>query len=1016
MADEAARRALHGGEGVHAAVNGLLHVPLKLGSGLLRIIACQRLKRHGGHVGLRRVAGVGPAAVVKLCVEKVLYQRFARYGALHAAGGLGKLILAAVQRKKRVYHAAETLLFNIVHIVQRGCEVVPGEVGRVHADGGQGENEAGVIRGLTGAEAAALVGVGGDIVLDGLEVFLGHIAPAARQTEDQPLASEGRERIVLIVQNIVAGDGIDIQRLLPRLDELGISALRLEERVAVGDAALVGETERVIRRARRGDLISACGGADGIDELYHVLNGRGLCHAGDLRVIVSIEEGDVRVVSDVIARHDDVGDAAVDGVHPAGVFAPVLIAERRAVGPRDAGDEAAAGCAVAVFGKRAGEHVVHRRAVGKVVVFRAEPHAAVIAEREAGAQTLVNGLVRAGRGAGDGQGDGYGLLIEKLELFIVGVLLGILAVYLAGEPARHSDGLVLLIARDKKVFMAYDLGVAGLEGAPLFRGLPAVHRHGHYALPGHGGVVIRPHDGVAVALRRLKEGVQVRGYIAGVGVRVLYAVKIVRLDKRHQRDLPVDIGRIQRLDGDGDIARGADAGRLVGDGDSQRHVNGLFARQGADHRHARGVVDVGRDDDALVAAGDGDGLILAVHAEVGRRREADVVDDVAGIKRIAGDDVAQTGGAQPRVQLLLQLVLEDLVGVSLAALDNDGEGLFIADVVHAVAHERGRESDTLIKAFGAYRYGVGRGVAPCRGRADLYELFVGRGPRHGIPDVKHRIVIAALAGIGVLLRRMLIQRDRVAYLRRHRQAPGGGFELRPDPVAVPAESGAQTLFHGCALAAENKGHVKGNGAAGHRGIEVVAYLPVRRDGGKIAAVMRGLLHGDLYASEVLILKKLVNGGAGVLIRVVVGGEAAGEAVHGLRQIVLCLRGLGGIDRDGIFARLGLIGGRVGHGHGELHNGAAGGWELCDLRRAAGDIHKAGRAFIFRRPARAGCGKRKRSCALYGVKLLYRGGNGRERLVEGRFLPHGIDGVCLTVVIIPAVILAVYGGDSSCGVR
>ena len=308
-----------------------------------------------------------------------------------------------------------------------------GDVCHVAARRGQREDQAGVVGRALYVETAAVVDVFIHVLFNGFVILAGDVASAAGETEYQPFAAESGQLFIVVLLNVVAGDRVDVKLLLVVLYYCRIGALGLKESVAVRDLALVRLTQTVVGLARGGDLIRTvlCDGADSVNELYDVVRRIRRGHAGELCVVVGIEEHDVVAVFKVVLRHDDIGYRTVDGVHPAGVFAAVFLAEHAAVRPDNAGHKAAADSAVAVLGKCSAEHIVDGHAFVELVIFGAEPHAAVVAEREADGQVFVVGLIGSGVGAGDGEFDRDRLTVEQLEELIVGVELCVLAVGLA---------------------------------------------------------------------------------------------------------------------------------------------------------------------------------------------------------------------------------------------------------------------------------------------------------------------------------------------------------------------------------------------------------------------------------------------------------------------------------------------------------------------------------------------------------------------------------------------------------
>ena len=173
--------------------------------------------------------------------------------------------------------------------------------------------------------------------------------------------------------------------------------------------------------------------------------------------------------------------------------------------------------------------------------------------------------------------------------------------------------------------MADHAGIGRAEQPPLLAFRPAVHRHGDDAAAGQVCMVIHP-DELAVRIQiRLLEGVQVGENVLFVRVGVADAVKVVRLDLGHERELRVDLRLRERLDFDHEITRSSDAAVGI----RERHRDGdvlcRLAGQRAVDGRTRGVVHIRRHDGVFIAARDGHGGVLAVHAEVARGREMNII-------------------------------------------------------------------------------------------------------------------------------------------------------------------------------------------------------------------------------------------------------------------------------------------------------------------------------------------------------------------------------------------------------
>ena len=220
---------------------------------------------------------------------------------------------------------------------------------------------------------------------------------------------------------------------------------------------------------------------------------------------------------------------------------------------------------------------------------------------------------------------GHRLTAQRLEVRVVRITCGVLAERLARELTADRDGLVLRGAGHEQVLVADHAGIGRAEQPPLLAFRPAVHRHGDDAAAGQVCMVIHP-DELAVRIQiRLLEGVQVGEDVLCVRVGVADAVKVVRLDLGHERELRVDLRLRERLDFDHEITRSSDAAVGI----RERHRDGdvlcRLAGQRAVDGRTRGVVHIRRHDDVFIAARDGHGGVLAVHAKVARGREMNII-------------------------------------------------------------------------------------------------------------------------------------------------------------------------------------------------------------------------------------------------------------------------------------------------------------------------------------------------------------------------------------------------------
>ena len=201
----AAGRARHLGKRAVGLLHGAQPGQRLVHSGLHRfvglVVGSKRLDGHGGHVHVIR--GVGavdvPRAAVLLQRQDGLHQRVAGHA---ACGG----IAVAVQGDQRPYRTVGALPLDVLHIVQTGQQIEAAHIGDILADGRQGQDQPGVVRGLITVEP---VGGGVDLGLDVghsvVVVALRHGAAAAGQADGQPLAADAAHDGRALAGQIVAG-------------------------------------------------------------------------------------------------------------------------------------------------------------------------------------------------------------------------------------------------------------------------------------------------------------------------------------------------------------------------------------------------------------------------------------------------------------------------------------------------------------------------------------------------------------------------------------------------------------------------------------------------------------------------------------------------------------------------------------------------------------------------------------------------------------------------------------------
>ena len=175
----------------------------------------------------------------------------------------------------------------------------------------------------------------------------------------------------------------------------------------------------------------------------------------------------------------------------------------------------------------------------------------------------------------------------------------------------------------------------------------------------------------------------------------------MRPDRSHKRELRVDLLLRERLDGDQEAARGRHAAVAVRDRHRDGDILGSLTGQRAVDLRTRGIVHIRRHDGVGIAARDGHGGVLAVHAEVVRGREMNVIGcEIPAVALREGQTrhgVAQAAvGCKGRVELCKQL----LAHVGLLPLDGDGKHLADGDglllrICELEGHGRG-EGDGLV--------------------------------------------------------------------------------------------------------------------------------------------------------------------------------------------------------------------------------------------------------------------------------------------------------------------------------
>ena len=418
---------------------------------------------------------------------------------------------------------------------------------------------------------------------------------------------------------------------------------------------------------------------------------------------------------------------------------------------------------------------------------------------------------------------GHRLTAQRLEVRVVRITCGVLAERLARELTADRDGLVLRGTGHEQVLVADHAGIGRAEQPPLLAFRPAVHRHGDDAAAGQVCMVIHP-DELAVRIQiRLLEGVQVGENVLCVRVGVADAVKVVRLDLGHERELRVDLRLCERLDFDHEITRSSDAAVGI----RERHHDGdvlcRLAGQRAVDGRTRGVVHIRRHDGVFIAARDGHGGVLAVHAKVARGREMNIIGcKILAVALREGQTrhgIAQAAvGGKARVELCQQILAHG----RLLSLDGDiedlahGNGLLLR-VRELEGHGRG-EGDGLVLCGRLDHADIG-----VKERVRRLLVFVADGDRRrvtGRPG-NERPPLAVDD-----LRQRQILREQVRVLPGGAQALGGELarDLGRDRIAhalhVPADDDRDLQCLGRAGLAERKRDVVAAVVHERRGVRV----------------------------------------------------------------------------------------------------------------------------------------------------------------------------------------------------
>ena len=675
---------LHGAEPGQRLVHSGLHRFVGL------VVGSKRLDGHGGHVHVIR--GVGavdvPRAAVLLQRQDGLHQRVAGHA---ACGG----IAVAVQGDQRPHRTVGALPLDVLHIVQTGQQIEAAHIGDILADGRQGQDQPGVVRGLIAVEP---VGGGVDLGLDVghsvVVVALRHGAAAAGQADGQPLAADAAHDGRALAGQIVAGGLIGLLHVrtgglghrqgdgIGRAGLLAVAGGKRQRGLAHENG---GVAEGGLRRHRRSAV-----DADRVGHLVAVRVGE---DSGQVNgVLVAERHTGLRTLGG--RRRRGVGDGqAADIGHVSAIVAAAVLHIGHGERPCTGGQDAVVGirlCAADAAGNGVGLRAVAQGDGDLVVVLlggnaEVEGDGALAIQREheggrgggavrarvAALEALSGAVVGPGilalvrHGGADNAGGGQGHILQTC----IGpdrdeLIADITGVGVIGGIDRPRAG-ALRVAGGGHIGVAIGLPAqgAGAEGVALLRAGGRDHRaalglvEGHVLLPLQSGIAaagrakgLRVQLGGFHLLLRQHGGVGVRrqGVAAGDGGRAcVHAAEraVAAGDSAHtvavghsgggqQAAGPIRLALQHAADTAG-IAVGADRAGVVAVG----HGNAVVAVA----EDAAGVAGGGGDSAGVVAAGD-DGAAAdeaaddAAHAAAaGDSAEVGAVPDGGGAVGIAHD-------------------------------------------------------------------------------------------------------------------------------------------------------------------------------------------------------------------------------------------------------------------------------------------------------------------------------------------------------------------------------------------
>ena len=129
----------------------LVHCFLNITIGV--VVGSQRLQCHAGHIRITNCASQCPTAAKKLCIQNFRNKFFTS----HITGR--DLIVMGIKCDQRPNGTVDTLVADIVHIIQSSEQVISSHIGYILANCGERNNQAGIIRRLGCMQSSILINV-----------------------------------------------------------------------------------------------------------------------------------------------------------------------------------------------------------------------------------------------------------------------------------------------------------------------------------------------------------------------------------------------------------------------------------------------------------------------------------------------------------------------------------------------------------------------------------------------------------------------------------------------------------------------------------------------------------------------------------------------------------------------------------------------------------------------------------------------------------------------------------------